>query len=258
MNPKHFAERLGRSCLILTICGAGGLYGASEPIRTGFEAGESVSETNGYPGVAGDGWQGPWLMAPAGTPAQVTVSKESPIGKASGAFLKMVLEPDNPDLLAAAIFREMAVNDLDTTRPYRVEFDLRLDYPTEGEADMCFASASSTAGNPGTGPTCTWMIRSSRSGWLLGNGDGNGGARWINSGMSCRPEEVYHFVVTVDPAASQWKVEIKADHDRVEQDQLGFRQASADGGRFIYFGTALNDVGAKGGFSLDSLSIANP
>ena len=102
------------------------------------------------------------------------------------------------------------------------------------------------------------MLKASKSGWLWGNGDGNGGATWVKSGMACHPEEVYHFVVTVDPAASKWKVEVTAGGDRVESEELGFREANADGGRFIYFGTALSDAGIKGGFSLDSLSISTP
>lgn len=259
MNQCPSPGRIGRSFLLATICGVASLSAdTSTSIRAAFDAGETVSETDGYPGVVGEGWKSAWKIAPQGTPAQVAITKGRPLGDAVAPYLKLVLEPSSPETLAAAIYREIAVNELDTTKPYQICFDLRPDFPMVSDMDMCFASGSSTAGNPGTGPTCTWMLKASRSGWHLGNGDGNGGATWVKSGMECRPEEVYHFVVTVDPAASKWKVEVSAGGDRVESEELGFREASPDGGRFIYFGTALSDAGVKGGFSLDSLSIANP
>jgi hypothetical protein len=256
MNPRLLVSRTGCFFLLAALGAGSGLR--AEPIRAGFEAGESVSEIDGYPGTTGEGWKGAWKIAPPGTPAQVAVTDGRPLEEASGSYLKMVLEPGSPDLLAAAVFREVAITSLDTTKPYEIRFAMRPDFPTVSDLDMCFAAGSSTAGNPGTGPTCTWMIKTSKSGWVWGNGDGNGAATWVKSGMECRPEQVYHFVVTVDPASSTWKVAVTAGTDRVESDELGFRQADAEGGRHVYFGAALSDAGRKGGFSVDSLSVSTP
>ena len=259
MNNSDSSFRPGKAFLAATIFGVASLSAnPSSSIQTGFDAGESVDETNGYPGAAGDGWKSAWKIAPQGTPVQVAVTTGRPLGQASGPYLKVAMEPTSPDQLAATVYREIASGELDTTKPYQIRFALRPDFPMVSDLDMCFASGSLTAGNPGTGPSCTWMLKASNSGWLWGNGDGNGGATWVKSGMACQPEEVYHFVVTVDPSASKWRVEVTAGSDRVESDELGFRQNDPEGGRFIYFGTALSDAGVKGGFSLDSLSIETP
>ncbi len=226
-----------------------------------FTGGVTTTQADGYTGMAGSGWVGPWTTAVSGCSFSNTVLSTTPLG-GGGNYLKAnLIAGTAAGSYSGAIGRKFDTTLVSPTAPYSVTYKIRLDSAMTIQSDAVLVFGDVGTGYVwGTGPTNTWVVSGYYNNgspvWSVLNGDRAGGSTRVVTTMPLVVGTVYTMVVNVDPVTKSWTVSIGNGTTQYTSSTLGFRNAAASGsGNTLYFGAVVRDTTGTLGYSLDSLSV---
>lgn len=258
---------------------------ANGQVVADFSGGNSSEVVDGYVGMAGNGWSGPWVEhrnQTSNNPLDITAGVQStnPLVAGSGNYLHVDI--DGP--AGAGASREANVSraygsfgDFDTTRPHTVSFLLRYDHLSGSwneNANSLFIMDG--AGNIPTSTT-TWAVSAFGSGltslqWTFSSGAG------FSNGVPQTSEEhprvlsdvflvvgsVYSFELEVNPGQQQYRVWVEnLDFDFIDDpgsasfmsDWLPFTADVSEVAGKIVLGLRRSSDGTSTMLSFDQLQI---
>lgn len=258
---RFFSQCLRRNRLFAMLGTCGVLLGVTQvsaEIMTNFDAGNTTSNPNGYQGQAGDGWSSAWASHTNSVgELNGTVTNTNPLQTGAGNYLSVTISnSDNDSTTSAAMAarnHDVVYGGVDTDQPHIVSFLFR---PEQFDSDSLYRIFERHGTAKGADAATRWYLRAGTDGWSVYDGDGDGGASGINTGMDLVEGRTYQVTITVDPTSYSYTVGIA---DGVQADYLsptlGFRN-DTNLSRQIQWG-GKDDTGDDLIFSLDSIQITN-
>ena len=166
------------------------------------------------------GWTGGWVKSTSSsTFGSATVASSSPLG-GGGNYLAATATTSAAEGTAAVGRGYSTANGVDTGLPQQVSFDFRLDSSLTGVTNIRDREriwGDSAARGVITG-AATWVagvfgaatgtLPAGNWGFQNGQRDGNASQPFVDTGVHLAAGTVYHFVVTLDPAAGTYKASV--------------------------------------------------
>jgi hypothetical protein len=249
------ASGTGTEALSLTISAP------ANTIVANFTNGNSTSLADGYTGVAGSGWLGPWTTTVAGCTFNNTVATSSPLG-GGGNYLSAALTAGTAaQSYPGTVGRKFDPTVVSTTAGYTVSYKIRMDSAMTIESDALIIFGDVGTGFvSNTGATNTWLISGYYNGgtpvWSFFNGNGAGTSTRTVTTMPLTVGTVYTMTIHVDPVGKSWTLLIDNGSTQYQSATLGFRNAATSGsGNTLYFGANVRNTTGTLGYSLDSLTL---
>jgi hypothetical protein len=286
-----------RWLVILLACMAATLAAAPSSAETiaEFADGMTNAAVDGYVGMGGGGWAGPWVEGVSST-APPTVTKQilttNPLNDQDPPGNDNYLNVQVDGLSAASKFFSTGrdykgIPGIDTTLPYTIDFKYRVDETLTGGTftnfndryqlfDSTQTSVSSGAswsiscyGGTGTGFTDTNMVGK----WVVYDGGGHDlpvdtgfvATRQVNTGVTVTTGTIYDMHVAVDPTDYTYDVTISSGttllYDSVTANGgayatgLGWRTSATTSPGFIRFLGNVDQANDLRNSSLDSIRI---
>ncbi|MBN1909656.1 MAG: FecR domain-containing protein [Pirellulales bacterium] len=209
---------------------------ASKPaIVADFSGGSGIDEVDQFAGKVGNGWASDWRVTQfGGCDNTYSIENSNPL-REGGNYLKILgVRTTDAEVTGGILSRTVVTpkSSIDygkprpyfvvASDPYIVTFDLRVD--DLGQFDRDFDTITiSMGGKPGryTNPNTCWAVRvagglDSETGilgrhWKFHDGDGKGGYREVDSGVTMEEGRVYNFRILVDPPKKCWTPSISVD-----------------------------------------------
>ena len=270
---------MNRRWLSVWVLMAGLLLAAGPAAATAvanFDDGNSATEVDGYPGVAGSGWANAWVQPLEGGAtwsAGPTVASATPLQTGGGNYLTATMD-SAAATNQATVSRSFANTEgIDASLPHVVSFQFRVDDLTDfTSSEDRFFMFDRPSARAGTDATCSWIILgngATRSDtnwnaneWTFFDGDKLGGGfyvnRYVNSGIALSAGTTYDFTVAVHPSAKEWDVTVSDGTNSFTALNLGFRINATQAGAALNFGGRASDGADFRSFSLDRVSVALP
>ncbi len=255
-SRKNVALLAGLWCLA---AGFGGV--AKGAVTADFTNGNSATLPDGYVGVAGGGWVGPWTPKVSGCTFNNTVTNSSPLG-GGGNYLKALLTAGTASQgYPGAFGRKFDSAIVSTTAPHTVSCKILLDSAMTIQSDALLVFGDVGTGySTSTGPGNTWLIsgyyNSGNPVWSFFDGNRAGTSTRVLTTMPLVVGTVYTMTVQVDPVAKTWTLAIDNGTTQFQSGPLGFRNAAASGsGNTLTFGANVRNTTGTLGYSLDTLSV---
>jgi len=237
---------------------------ATQPVVTGFPAaidadftaGNLATHTDGYKGIAGAGWLASWNTTTSSSTMSGTVATANPL-QGGGNYLStsLSISGTSSNTGMGTVARRFDTRTIDSTAPYVVSFDVRLDTALTSSSDklLLFGDVSSSyAFSTGTNNTyCIQGVYNSGSPtWLVTN---SGSA--VSTGMPMVQGSVYNIVVNVDPPTHSYKTSITSGTTVYQSGTMNFRSTALNGGSTLYFGGVVRNTTGTITFSLDNVHV---
>lgn len=233
-------------------------------IRADFTDGAGTALPDQYPGLAGNGWSGPWStgnLSSTGVTAEYRDS--SPLGT-GGGYLHVAAAATNTDVgMGRAFINNNGTTGVDSTKPVTFSFSIRLDSANSGfTGSNDNLTIHNNTGLVSSSATSTFLIRlvgGSSPQWQLHDGSRDGvfsAARVVNTNMAAVPGQVYQFTILADPTTRSYSTTISNGTTSVTVENMGFRSSGyAVGNTFGIFCKRDNAADTLA-FDLDSLAIS--
>jgi hypothetical protein len=252
-----------------------------------FANGLSDTQVDGYKGIAGGGWAGPWVegKSSSGAPAAtITVPTINPLNAAQPEYLNVQITGSTSGSKFISETRDYkGTPGVNVALPYTIDFKYRVNETlanstTFNNIDDRYQIFDSTATS--VGATASWFIGcyggtgsyvdSGMVGrWLVYDGGGHdlpidtsmALSRQVNTGVTVTTGTIYDFHVAVDPTDYTYDVTIKSgsttlyDSKTLVPDGLGWRtSASTSPGILGFLGNVTTTADTRN-FSVDSIRI---
>jgi hypothetical protein len=265
MNSKYMpGTLLLRKVVTLGLGLAAIALPAKAQIIANFTAGNTTTQVDGYAGMAGSGWLGPWTTSTWGGDVSFSnsVIATTQMGGGDGNYLSANLTSVAPDWDYGDVCRKWDPTVISSTAAYTISFLMRLDTPMANQNDSFNIMGDTGSGYAQTtGPTNTFFVNGYFNGgspvWQVNDGDTQGGVNNIlSTGMALNVGTVYSFVISVDPVNQSYTVSIYDGTNLYQSPVLGLRGTALDGGSSLYFLTALTGSTGALTYSLDSVNIS--
>lgn len=248
-HTSRFSPRLSAGALILCLA------------ATGLQAAVSDFDADAYPGVAGNGWAGPWTRpGNSGATIEKQVINAKPLDNA-GRYLEQTLtiasDPSTP-VKSGGASREIDAGAIALNKAFTVSFAFRGDSPA-GKLGP-FRLFQTDKSKVGTGSTDTWALYPKSDGyWRAIDGTRDGGSATEKRLIAYKPGETYLFTIAVDPESQSYNVTVKtSDGTTATLKNLGFRTAALSAGPYLNFmasGFADPAAPVSYTFAIDTLSV---
>ena len=224
-----------------------------------FAGGEGENAPDEFPGCAGGGWSGGWIIKPKlnnDFSAEVAANTDFPD---SGKTLKLSRLNGSAFI---TLSRLLESNPVDTSKPHTISFDIQAgEY--SGEADFRFTisgSAASMSGGWESGAsqaaTPIWTIVAQRNGWVAFSSEGNGKLKFKALGMKFAIGPVYSVQISVNPESRSYTVVISSGAASATSSELMFQtEGTALATNQLSFIGWVQD-GAEGPFAWSLANIA--
>lgn len=240
-----------------------------------FEAGETDREVDGWPGLAGDGWDNAWSVlersAQASTIDKALHEHDEEAGESSSAarYARVRHTKEESEERADATLSRgyVGMRGLDLEKPYvirmRVKFEnLEPDAAPGAEGTFWLFEATSRRWSPGS--NLTWRIDVEQGRWRFSHGDGEG--LWkdrLTSDMAAEAGKWYEIEVRMRPGRRQWDATITGEHTSTrastlnDGEPLGFRIAEENlrPRRRLHVGSRVEEPGGSLAWSVDQVLI---
>jgi len=252
-----------------------------DTVAARFNAGATDTEVDGYPGMAGLGWGGPWqhtMSSTTGVTGTVEVLSSNPLkpGDASGNYVQ-VTNTHTADKTYSGFCRNYKVTDggIDWTKEHTIQFSIRIDedltagnFTTQDDR----YHISNVGGTKNTDTTASWMVTlvggegtyadaDDVGEWIFYDGNRDSGAmdvtRTVSSDMTVVSGTVYDFTIVVDPETQSYVGSVTDGINTFTSGTLGWRRSSTEIGANLMFDTRAGGVvfGDERKFSLDNVVI---
>lgn len=229
-----------------------------------FADGNGTTSVDQFQGIAGSGWRGGWINA-AGTGVTSyggNVTNTSPLTSGGGNYLSMnfsVVGGGGTGTQFMRLSRQIDNTAISLTSAVAYSFTLRPDSP-QSSANESLTIFSGTSANQSTGPSDTWRITSSGSGWSLSNGD----AGQVSVGLLGSPNNMsgtaFQFSILSDPTTKTYVATITnlTNNQSFTSAALAWRSGTTNTeNTYLNFASVSNASTANTfGYSLDGLSVA--
>lgn len=251
------------TCCLVLVPIVGIRHAEGQGILANFDDGNTSSEVDGYPGMAGDGWTGPWTLTQ--NDAQVTVTDSDPLTPGSGNYLSATIAAgDRQDTL----YRQYdSFGNVDLSQPHWISFDFRADNLDAffDDPTTWIRLVSSDTTNPNDGNHRYWVgarTGAENGNWGIRDGDRAGNVTVIDTGIPVEQGVTYSFLFHIIPETSSYYGTIISSnplHQTFESGLLGFRSGVTTGGTTMVFNIQkANNTGTINElmeFSLDNVAI---
>ena len=238
----------------------------------GTDAAPNNSDVDGYPGVGGSGWVGPWSKPEnfnTGGSVGAGVENASPLN-AGGNYLNVdFLAGRDGEAGRAGVSRQYDNAVQDYTLPHTITFDYRVDslptgWDNTSDRIQIFDSTSSTSGSSSAD---TWGIFAIGTAW---SPVGTAGKVWsaltnktfkltdLTPSMTVVEGTTYSFTIDVDPANNQYDVSVFDGTNTATATNADFRRQGGNVGGHVGFSLVGSEVGDTGEFSIDAINIPEP
>jgi len=281
-----------RRLVILLVCLVGILAAAPLSAETiaDFADGMSTTLPDGYVGVAGNGWAGPWVEAVSSSNTP-TVTKQilttNPLHVGPGDE-KNYLDVQVQGVASTTSNRYFVTGrdykgtgGVDVALPHTIDFLYRVNETLEGSTtfkhfndryqiydgpDNAVGASSSWFISCYGGTDATYLTDANMVGkWVVYNGlHDQGGllaSRQVNTGVTVTAGTIYAFHIEIDPSTYTYDVTISSggselyDSTDLYQNGLGWRTSDSTVEGFVHFNGTVNAATDLRKFSLDSIRI---
>lgn len=215
-----------------------------------------------FPGSTPSEWSTPWTFTTDLNPhggAVAGIETDTPLQPGSGSYLQVsTAHADTGDFtqFASYLSREFAVS---TNAPTEISFLFRIDefsIATHGLIEIAARAApllpawSVWSGHPFLG----------HSNWLLGDGDGNGGAQFVNTGLRATAGDVFSFNITQDTAAAKYSAKISnlSSGESYSSGLLSYIYSPGTATSALSINAFTARPGDRITYSFDSVTVARP
>jgi hypothetical protein len=241
--------------------------------------GGSIAPTpDSFTGTAGNGWTGAWATGSTQGNLVAGVLSTTPLN-GGGNYLGATVTATSFAGQADVYRSYTSTGDLQTTGPYTIQFDFRVDETSSHYASnftnrfdvYAFGGASNgTKLDEGTGGAFeTWRIDFfgatafgvARGHFGFEDGDRTGSTTVsglqndIDSGLMVIPGTTYHFTINIDPATRSWQGSVTDGTLSYTSGILGFRSSEFDS-LAIWFNGRADVSGETRAFAVDSIRIS--
>jgi fibronectin type 3 domain-containing protein len=247
----------------LAIATPGLVGGTGGQITANFNDGDTTTAVDGYAGMAGGGWFGPWAATKSGTGSfSNSVTSSNPLAGGGNRLAVNLISGTVNAGYPGTVGRKFDATVVDGTQPYKIRYRIRWD-STYNPADSLILFGDVGTGYAwGTGSNNTWVITTYDNGgnpvWRVNNGNGAGGSTAINTTMPVAVGTVYTMTVNVDPVARSWTVLIDNGTTQYQSGTLGFRNAATGGaGNTFYLGGSVRGPSRTLSYSVDGVIVTN-
>jgi hypothetical protein len=253
-----------------------------------FNGGNSTSVVDGYKGMGGDGWDGPWTtfdwrVIPANTVVSPGDEGFSPLKSGSGAYLKMTNTGENPDPppgghgksgVGRDYARTAASPGINWTEAHTIKFTVRIDEDIAGggtfntSLDRYQIYDSSTPCS-NIDATSVWAVQACGAAdgsaitedmvgeWIFTYGNGSGGTGgYADSNIDIVYGGVYDFTIVVDPTTQTYDATVKYGETTFTAQDLVWKTASDVVGGSITFMSVITTKDEVRAWSIDELIIS--
>ncbi|MBN2217319.1 MAG: BNR-4 repeat-containing protein [Pirellulales bacterium] len=257
-------------------------------VEAHFDAGNSLSQVDGYLGARGNGWNDSWrIQAAYPTTATATVMTPTDSGFSemkpgqSGYYLD-VDAAHTQSATSTGLTRSYKSADvgINWTKRHSIEFSVRIDEDLTA-VDFTHADDRYQFSNIDDGyhadETSTWTVAcyggASEPGetqianpedigvWTFYDGDRDGAARTadgnVASDVAVTTGQVYDFTIVVDPETQSYDATVSDGIHSFTATGLGWQTAAAEIGQWLVFDTLAGNVASTEhrSFSLDDIVI---
>jgi hypothetical protein len=211
-----------------------------------------------FPGVAGEGWAGPWQERAEFVNATATVTSANELHPDDGNYLSIstvnTLDIEGIDISSTySLSRSYETGmDIDLTQDHTIEFTVRIDElyidtpysaMTSYEDRYEISGSNTPDGIFSTNPTSTFSIlaRGSSSAytarqWVFADGNQQGGiSSYVESGISLVEGGIYDFSVSLDVATRTYDVTVTDGSTTCTIEGLGWRTGADEVGGWLNF-----------------------
>lgn len=236
-----------------------------------FDGGNSSAVVDGYPGMAGAGWDGAWQTATnnGSFSSGPTVVATSPLSSGGGNYLTATVASSAAGGQAAIVRQYQTFGDVDLTQPHTIHFQYRPESVAAfSDGEDRYQVFAAPAVNDGTNSNSDWIIMGFGGDWgglpLAGkwvffDGAKDGAAftasALINTGIPIVAGRTYDFSLTMHPSVREWDATISDGTNTYTRTSLGFRRNGSDVGSYLHFGGRANSGGESRPFSIDNVEI---
>jgi hypothetical protein len=235
-----FAGWLGAACLMM-------VHSAMAEIREDF--------SNGFPGKAGGGWEGPWTEKTLACRFTSVSAVPGPLEPSGSGSLRVEGESESAQACNASLSRQYGGDELALEGPVQYSFAVRLD---RFSPDLRYAIFDASAAQVGTGANVTWLISAIGGFWTAFDGQGDDReAGEMPLGIPVREGIVYTVRVTAFPGQRKWEVELTDGLRTAVLRNLNFRSRAETLGGYLHYGFSDNKPATPSqfGFTLGTITM---
>ncbi|HWL51397.1 MAG TPA: hypothetical protein VNQ90_03125 [Chthoniobacteraceae bacterium] len=203
MFPFFTRNRFPSAALGIALLLSGWSATTSAQIVANFDAGNTSTAVDGNPGMAGEGWAGPWGNPNPGSGRTLTrtVVNTDPLKVGSGNYLSVTMT--NSTVSATARRTELVRRTYEDeglvslNAPHTISFLYRINQPVGGATPGIFDSArNASEGNE----TSAFYLRVSGSEWGYYTAPGS----WVGTEVPMIFGDTYAFTIQLDPVTKLW------------------------------------------------------
>jgi len=236
-----------------------------DTVAARFDAGETEAEVDGYPGMAGLGWDGAWRHTTSnadvtGTVAVLSLNPLKP--SADSGNYAQVTNAHNADKTYSGFCRDYKMLDggIDSTKKHTIQFSIRIDEDlTAGNFTVQDDRyhISNVSGTKNTDTTASWMVTlvggegtyanaDDVGEWIFYDGNRDSGAmdvtRTVSSDIVVVSGTVYDFTIVVDPETQSYIGSVTDGTHTFTSGTLGWRRSSSEIGENLMFDTRAGGI----------------
>ncbi len=237
--------------------------GTGGQITANFNDGDTATAVDGYVGMAGGGWFGPWVATKSGTGSfSNTVTISNPLAGGGNRLSVNLVSGTANSGYPGTVGRKFDATAVDGAQPYTIRYKIRWDSAYNPLDSLILFGDVGTGYAWGTGSNNTWVINTYDNGgnpvWRVNNGNGAGGSTAVNTTMPVAVGTVYTMTVKVNPVSKSWTVLIDDGTNQYQSGTLGFRNAATSGaGNTFYLGGSVRGPSRTLNYSVDSVVVTN-
>ncbi len=232
-----------------------------------------ASAVDQYGGTVGGGWSSGWQVYTAGGSGftrEKQVLNSSPVN-GGGNYLSISSDSTSTSSPRWGVYREYdgAGTSVDLSQTLTYSFDYRFDDTSFFEGGgASFVQIMEGAEWIWNTSTATWAIGTSSTAdpsvkyWSVGDGNGTGGASFINTNLQMNQGDTYSFLITSNPGTMSWDVSITnldAPMESYSNTGLGYALNQSSHGGSLWFNQQATDESSVPGTrfeaSIDNIAI---